>query len=81
MKGLFCRKRWIFFFWMKKQPFIYATWEDAHIKLCSLQKQIALLLSGLFTELTRSEKKVIQKTKLNCQLVLLLHQSVQGVFY
>lgn len=43
--------------WMKKQSFMYATWGGAHIKLCSLQKQIALLLSGLFTELIRAEVK------------------------
>lgn len=66
---------------MKKQSFIYATWGDAHINLCSLQKQIALLLSALFTELIRGEVKSYKKTKLNCQLVLFLHQSVQGVIY
>lgn len=69
------------FFWMKKQSFIYATWGDAHIKLCSLPKQIALLLSGLFTELIRGEIKSYKKNKLNCQLALFQHQSVQGVIY
>lgn len=45
MEGFFVIKRWVFS-WMKKQSLMCATWGNAHIKLCSLQKQIALLLSG-----------------------------------
>lgn len=52
-----CHKRVFFFSGGKTNLSFYTTWGDAHIKLCSLQKQIALLLSGLFTELIRGEIK------------------------